>query len=59
MDRESDMIQDDTVSLPPEFVEVVEEFSPVVMFFSMAGYHRIRAEALIPCDFRDCWGEKQ
>ena len=59
MDRDSDMIGDDIVSLPPEFVEVVEEFSPVVMFFSMAGYHRIRAEALIPCDFRDCWGEKQ
>ena len=53
MDRESDMIGDDTVSLSLEFVEVVEEFPPVVAFFSMAGYHKIRAEALIPCDFRD------
>lgn len=54
MNRESDTIMVYAFLVSPNFVEdVVEEFSPVAMTFSMASYHMIIAKALIPCDFRD------
>lgn len=54
MDRESDATRD-VVLVPPEFMEdMVEEFSLVVVVFSMVGYYMIKVEAIIPSGFRDC-----